>query len=150
MTPPDDTVAPAAAQWLRRQLQYQPADLSLYAQALTHRSAARANNERLEFLGDAVLNLIVAQHLYAQYPEADEGTLSRLRAAVVSGESLARIATQLDLGAALALGAGIGAGLGAAGPLAARASRRCTAATNALKCASSGGESASSQWTPLR
>jgi ribonuclease-3 len=95
-----------AADWVRRQLQYEPVDATLFEQALTHRSAARANNERLEFLGDAVLNLIVAQYLYAHYPEADEGALSRLRAVVVSGESLARLAGPLELGPALALGAG--------------------------------------------
>ncbi len=95
-----------AAEWVRRQLQYEPADVTLFEQALTHRSAARANNERLEFLGDAVLNLIVAQYLYAHYPEADEGALSRLRAVVVSGDSLARLAGPLELGPALALGAG--------------------------------------------
>jgi len=96
---------PAAA-WVRRHLQYEPRDASLFEQALTHRSAARANNERLEFLGDAILNLVVAQYLYEQYPDADEGALSRLRSAVVSGASLARIAAALELGPALALGAG--------------------------------------------
>jgi ribonuclease-3 len=106
MTPADAAGASGAADWLRRRLDYRPANVALFEQALTHRSAARTNNERLEFLGDAVLNLIVAEYLYSQYPGADEGTLSRLRAAVVSGESLARIATALDLGAALALGAG--------------------------------------------
>jgi ribonuclease-3 len=95
-----------AATWVRRHLQYEPRDASLFEQALTHRSAARANNERLEFLGDAILNLVVAQYLYAQYPEADEGALSRLRSAVVSGASLARVAAALELGPALALGAG--------------------------------------------
>ena len=93
-----------AADWVRRQLHYQPVDGALFEQALTHRSAARNNNERLEFLGDAVLNLIVAQYLYAQYPEADEGALSRLRSAVVSGESLARVAGPLELGPALGAG----------------------------------------------
>lgn len=95
-----------AADWVRRQLQYEPRDAGLFEQALRHRSAARNHNERLEFLGDAVLNLIVAQHLYQHYAEADEGALSRLRAAVVSGESLARVAATLELGPALALGAG--------------------------------------------
>lgn len=95
-----------AADWVRRQLQYEPVDATLFEQALTHRSAARANNERLEFLGDAVLNLIVAQYLYTHHPEADEGALSRLRAVVVNGESLARLAGPLELGPALALGAG--------------------------------------------
>lgn len=103
----DDSVGGArAAEWVRRHLQYQPVDAALFEQALTHRSAARSNNERLEFLGDAVLNLIVAEFLYAQYPDADEGALSRLRSAVVSGESLARVAAPLQLGPALALGAG--------------------------------------------
>jgi len=96
----------AAAAWVRRHLQYEPRDESLFEQALTHRSAARHNNERLEFLGDAILNLVVAQYLYGQYPDADEGALSRLRSSVVSGASLARIAAALDLGPALALGAG--------------------------------------------
>lgn len=98
--------AARAVDWVRRQLGYQPVDAALFEQALTHRSAARTNNERLEFLGDAVLNLIAAQYLYEQYPAADEGALSRLRAAVVNGESLARVAAPLDLGPALALGAG--------------------------------------------
>jgi ribonuclease III len=96
----------AAAVWVRRQLQYEPRDPELFEQALRHRSAARNHNERLEFLGDAVLNLIVARHLYQQYADADEGALSRLRAAVVNGESLARVAATLEMGPALALGAG--------------------------------------------
>src|SRR5882672_4967430 len=100
------TGAVRAADWVRRQLQYEPVDTALFEQALTHRSAARANNERLEFLGDAVLNLIVAQYLYTRYPQADEGALSRLRAVVVSGDSLARLAGPLELGPALSLGAG--------------------------------------------
>ncbi len=95
-----------AAEWVRRQLQYEPRDAALFGQALTHRSAARNNNERLEFLGDAILNLIVAQYLYGHFADADEGALSRLRAMVVSGASLARVAAALELGPALALGAG--------------------------------------------
>ena len=95
-----------AAEWVRRALDYEPRDVALFEQALRHRSAARNHNERLEFLGDAVLNLIVARHLYQEYADADEGALSRLRAAVVSGESLARVAAKLQLGPALALGAG--------------------------------------------
>ena len=95
-----------ASDWVRRQLHYEPRDTELFEQALRHRSAARNHNERLEFLGDAVLNLIVARYLYHQYADADEGALSRLRASVVNGESLARVAASLDLGPALALGAG--------------------------------------------
>jgi ribonuclease-3 len=91
---------------VRARLGYEPGDAALFELALTHRSAAGDNNERLEFLGDAVLNLLVAEHLYERFPDADEGTLSRLRASLVSGESLARIAAELQLGDALALGAG--------------------------------------------
>jgi len=106
MSPGEAGGSELAADWVRRRLGYQPIGAALFEQALTHRSAARSNNERLEFLGDAVLNLIVARYLYGQYPDADEGALSRLRAAVVSGASLARVAAELDLGPALALGAG--------------------------------------------
>jgi ribonuclease-3 len=74
--------------------------------ALTHRSAGGASNERLEFLGDAVLSLITAQYLFERFPEADEGALSRLRASVVSGESLAQQAAAVDLGELLTLGPG--------------------------------------------
>jgi ribonuclease III len=92
--------------WVRERLAYEPRDAALFAAALTHRSAARAHNERLEFLGDAVLNLLVAEHLYQAYPDADEGDLSRLRARVVSREPLAEIAAELALGEVLQLGAG--------------------------------------------
>jgi ribonuclease III len=102
----EDRGSDRAADWVRRQLHYQPVDAALFEQALTHRSAARSNNERLEFLGDAVLNLTVARYLYEHYPDSDEGALSRMRAAVVNGESLARVAAALELGPVLALGAG--------------------------------------------
>ena len=74
--------------------------------ALTHRSAGGAHNERLEFLGDAVLNCLVADLLYRLYPDADEGELSRLRASLVSGDTLAQIAAVTGLGEELRLGAG--------------------------------------------
>ncbi|MGH8149185.1 MAG: ribonuclease III [Steroidobacteraceae bacterium] len=92
--------------WIREKLGYEPADPALFAAALTHRSAARSHNERLEFLGDAVLNLLVAEHLYQAFPGADEGDLSRLRARVVSREPLAEIAAGLAVGDALMLGSG--------------------------------------------
>jgi ribonuclease III len=92
--------------WVRERLAYEPRDAALFTAALTHRSAARAHNERLEFLGDAVLNLLVAEYLYQTYPDADEGDLSRLRARVVSREPLAEIAAELSLGEVLQLGAG--------------------------------------------
>ena len=92
--------------WLRTRLDYTPRDAVLFRAALTHRSAAGANNERLEFLGDAVVNLAVARHLYERFPLATEGDLSRLRARVVSTEPLAEVASELGLGEVLQLGPG--------------------------------------------
>lgn len=94
------------SRWLQQSLGYAAKDLSLFTAALTHRSAAGRNNERLEFLGDAVLNMLVAELLYARFPEADEGDLSRLRASLVSAEPLAGLAHQLGLGEELKLGSG--------------------------------------------
>jgi ribonuclease-3 len=85
---------------------YDFVDPGLLAQALTHRSAAPLHNERLEFLGDALVNLIVAEALYGHWPKADEGTLTRARAELVRESSLANVARQLDLGAHLVLGPG--------------------------------------------
>ncbi len=92
--------------WLLARLGYAPRDPALFRAALTHRSAAGPNNERLEFLGDAVVNLAVARHLFERFPEATEGDLSRLRARVVSAEPLAEVAGQLGLGEVLQLGSG--------------------------------------------
>jgi ribonuclease-3 len=92
--------------WVWARLAYQPRDVSLFASALTHRSASSRNYERLEFLGDAVLNLVVAQRLYRAFPEATEGDLSRLRARLVSSEPLAQVAAGIGLGDALQLGSG--------------------------------------------
>ncbi len=92
--------------WVRARLGYEPRDPALFRAALTHRSASGPNNERLEFLGDAVLSLVVASHLYVAFPEAAEGQLSRLRARIVSQEPLAEIAASLGLGEALRLGSG--------------------------------------------
>lgn len=94
------------AAWVREKLGYEPRDLGLFAAALTHRSASGANNERLEFLGDAVLNLVVAEHLYRVFPDCTEGDLSRLRARIVSSEPLAEVAASLGLGEVLRLGSG--------------------------------------------
>jgi ribonuclease-3 len=82
------------------------ADPELLRRALTHRSAGSRNNERLEFLGDALVNLIVAEALYARFPRADEGELTRARAALVREGSLAGLARQLELGDRLELGPG--------------------------------------------
>lgn len=81
-------------------------DPELLIQALTHRSAGAPHNERLEFLGDAVLGALVAESLYARWPNADEGTLTRARAELVRESSLAAVARELDLGARLVLGPG--------------------------------------------
>jgi ribonuclease III len=100
------TAAGWPASWVRERLGYEPRDLALFRAALTHRSAAGANNERLEFLGDAVLNLLIAHRLYDGFPQATEGELSRLRARLVSREPLAEIALSLGLGETLQLGSG--------------------------------------------
>ena len=82
------------------------ASAPLLAQALTHRSAGTPHNERLEFLGDALVNLVVAEALYLRWPRADEGALTRARAELVRESALAAIARTLELGARLTLGPG--------------------------------------------
>ena len=94
------------ASWIERSFGYAFAQPALSETALTHRSAAALHNERLEFLGDSVLNCGVARLLYAAHPQADEGALSRLRASLVSGETLAQIAAELGVGEYLRLGSG--------------------------------------------
>jgi ribonuclease-3 len=91
---------------LEKHLGYTFKDAQLLRQALTHRSAGSRNNERLEFLGDAVLGSVIAGELYRCYPQAREGKLSRLRSTLVRRESLATIAQGLQLGDYLQLGAG--------------------------------------------
>jgi ribonuclease-3 len=75
-------------------------------QALTHRSVHSRNNERLEFLGDGILNFVIAAHVYEHYPAAPEGDLSRIRASLVNRDTLARLGQKLQLGDFLVLGAG--------------------------------------------
>jgi|SRR5688572_27714525 len=100
------STTPAQAQLLARRLGYEPRDLALFVIALTHRSAEGPNNERLEFLGDSVLNLLLSERLYREFPTATEGDLSRLRARLVSEEPLAEIAQEMQLGELLLLGSG--------------------------------------------
>lgn len=78
----------------------------LFNSALTHRSAGKDNNERLEFLGDAVLGLVIADLLFEKFPDCDEGDLSRLRAHLVCKRALADLAKDAKLSALLKLGAG--------------------------------------------
>lgn len=81
-------------------------NIELLNEALTHRSYAAKNNERLEFLGDGILNFVIAHELFKLYPDVQEGDLSRLRANLVNRESLAEIAKQLNLGEVIKLGSG--------------------------------------------
>ena len=101
------------ADLLAQQLALPIRDRRLLAQALTHTSwlhehptEAAGHNERLEFLGDAVINLAMSEALYARHPDDDEGVLSARRAAIVSATGLATLAERIDLGAFLALGEG--------------------------------------------
>ncbi len=79
---------------------------ALLDSALTHRSAAANNNERLEFLGDSVLGLVISTELYQRFSDIDEGVLSRLRASLVKGETLAELAKEINLGEFIQLGSG--------------------------------------------
>ena len=81
-------------------------DPELLRQALTHRSFGTPHNERLEFIGDAVLNCVIALRLYHRFPDLAEGELSRIRAHLVNRDTLARLARGLGLGAELRLGEG--------------------------------------------
>ncbi|HWU52368.1 MAG TPA: ribonuclease III [Tahibacter sp.] len=81
-------------------------DPALYQQALTHRSAGKPNNERLEFLGDSLVGMLVAELLFESHGRADEGELTRMRAQLVSGAALADVARSLALGDVLRLGPG--------------------------------------------
>lgn len=91
---------------LEDQLGYHFKDATLLRTALTHRSAGARNNERMEFLGDAILGYLISSELYQRFPTATEGALSRLRASLVRGDTLADIATQLQFGDFLILGSG--------------------------------------------
>ena len=95
-----------AERWLDKTLQYRFDDQGLFARALTHRSAKGRNNERLEFLGDAILDFVISEALFRLRPQADEGDLSRLRSALVKDSTLAAIAAELDIGEHLILGSG--------------------------------------------
>ena len=87
-------------------IDYRFTDPQLLTDALTHRSVGSKNNERLEFLGDSVLSLIISSRLFELRPDAQEGDLSRMRARLVRGISLAELATGIGLGKQLKLGEG--------------------------------------------
>jgi len=87
-------------------IDYRFDDPQLLREALTHRSLGAAHNERLEFLGDSVLNLVIAMRLYELQPAAREGDLSRMRARLVRGSTLAEVAAAIDLGQRIKMGEG--------------------------------------------
>jgi ribonuclease-3 len=91
---------------LERRLGYEFKDRDLLLRSLTNRSFGAHNNERLEFLGDSVLGLIVGEYLFRQYSNVSEGQLTRMRSILVKGETLADIAREMDLGDFLVLGEG--------------------------------------------
>lgn len=92
---------------IQKVLTYHFRQIELLEQALTHRSYSRSSNyERLEFLGDSVLNLVISEDIYRREPEASEGELSRIRASLVKQEALARVARDMDLGDYINLGGG--------------------------------------------
>lgn len=91
---------------LQRRLGYQFEDPERLLLALTHRSHGNQNNERLEFLGDSIVNMVIAEYLYRHFEKAREGQLSRLRARMVKGVTLAEIGREFELGNYLRLGSG--------------------------------------------
>ncbi len=91
---------------MQYQLGYQFQNTDLLMLALTHRSHSGENNERLEFLGDSVVNLIIAESLYKKFPSATEGQLTRLRACLVRGKTIAEVGEELNIGSSLRLGPG--------------------------------------------
>jgi ribonuclease-3 len=97
---------PLSQESLEKKLGHQFHQRDFLSQALTHRSHGKINNERLEFLGDAILNFVIADALYQQFPTAHEGQLSRLRAHLVREQTLAEIAREKALGDYLILGTG--------------------------------------------
>jgi len=91
---------------LQRALGYRFQDESALLRALTHRSAGHDNNERLEFLGDALLNFVIGEAVFLRLPKAAEGDLSRMRAMLVREETLAVVARRIELGEVVRLGSG--------------------------------------------
>src|SRR5438477_2256927 len=91
---------------LTQKLNYQFQQPQLLKMALTHRSKGGENNERLEFLGDAVVNFVIAEILFKQFPTATEGELSRWRATLVNRDALAELAKNFELGRYIFLGTG--------------------------------------------
>ena len=96
----------ATMSWCEQRFHYRFKDDILLQTALTHRSHSADNNERLEFLGDAALDLVISELLYQSYSKQTEGSLSRMRSSLVKGNTLAELAKELDVGDYLILGKG--------------------------------------------
>jgi ribonuclease-3 len=91
---------------LYKRLGYTFAEEANIVEALTHRSASKHHNERLEFLGDAILGMVIAKALYLRFPKQPEGKLTRMRSSLVKGDTLAEVAREFELGELLLLGPG--------------------------------------------
>lgn len=91
---------------LERKIGHTFVDEDLLKRAITHRSAGSRHNERLEFLGDSILSLVIAEALYHRFPDVSEGDMSRMRATLVREKTLAELAREFDLGEYLILGPG--------------------------------------------
>ncbi len=91
---------------LQKRINYKFKDIALLKQALTHRSIGKNNNERLEFLGDSILGVVISYELYKRFPSIAEGKLSRFKSYVVRGQTLSLIAANLELSDLLILGSG--------------------------------------------
>ncbi|NDV92161.1 ribonuclease III [Alteromonas sp. 345S023] len=91
---------------LNKAIGYTFSDVALLEQALTHRSAAKKHNERLEFLGDAILGMVIGETLYKRFPNVPEGKLTRMRSTLVKGDTLAELAREACMGELLLLGPG--------------------------------------------
>lgn len=91
---------------IQQELGYNFKNINLLILALTHRSKGSPNNERLEFIGDSILNFVIAKKMFDKYPMASEGVLSRMRASLVKGDTLAKIAKIKNIGEYIILGAG--------------------------------------------
>ncbi|MGS2721896.1 ribonuclease III [Paraglaciecola aestuariivivens] len=91
---------------LYKRIGYTFADAANLTAALTHRSASKKHNERLEFLGDAILGMVIAKALYQRFPKQPEGKLTRMRSSLVKGDTLAEVAREFELGDLLLLGPG--------------------------------------------
>lgn len=91
---------------LSRKLGYQFTNANIFKIALTHRSSSDENNERLEFLGDSIVNFVIAEALYLQFPRAQEGDLSRWRAKLINRDTLGQLARDFEMGRYLILGPG--------------------------------------------